>query len=74
MGFKHERFASDRSLGRKRRMLGLTQHALSREANVLLSRLIYAETGRITLEQDELDRIRHVFRQRAKKAMELVSA
>jgi hypothetical protein len=38
-----------RTLANKRRMVGLTQHQLSKEADVVLSRLIFCETGRSQL-------------------------
>jgi hypothetical protein len=63
-----------RGLASKRRMVGLTQHDLSREARVLLSRLIFAETGRIGLEPDELDRVKKVLRNKARKALDAIEA
>jgi predicted transcriptional regulator len=58
-----------RSLATKRRMLGMTQHMLAHRARIPINRLVFAETGRIDLRPDELDRVRTVFRDRAKKAM-----
>jgi predicted transcriptional regulator len=62
-----------KTLSRKRKLLGLTQHNVAQEANIPINRLVFAETGRVTLEQDELDRIRTVFRRRAQKAMAAVT-
>jgi hypothetical protein len=50
-------------------MLGMTQHMLAHRARIPINRLVFAETGRIDLRPDELDRVRTVFRDRAKKAM-----
>jgi hypothetical protein len=65
---------SDRGLARKRRLCGLTQHAVAQQANVPLQRITYAETGRIDLEPDERERIKNVFRNRVRKAMDAVGA
>jgi predicted transcriptional regulator len=62
-----------RSLGKKRKMLGLTQHDLARQANLSVNRIVFAETGRICLEPDEIDRVRGVFRKRARQAMDAVA-
>ena len=62
-----------RGLARKRKMVGLTQHQLAKDANVLLSRLIFAETGRTILEPSEIDRIRKVLRNKARAAMDAVA-
>ena len=65
---------ADRTLGKKRKLCGLTQHDVARQANVPLQRLTYAETGRIDLEPDERERIKNVFRNRVRKAMDAVGA
>ena len=54
-------------LAKHRRMLGLSQHELARRAEVKISRLIFAETGRVRLTQSEVDRIRLVLTQRARR-------
>ncbi len=64
----------DKSLGKKRKMVGLTQHQVAEQSGVPLSRVVFAETGRIVLEPEELDRIRNVFRERALKAVAAVGA
>lgn len=66
-------YGSQRGLGRKRRMCGITQHELARDANVSLNRLVFAETGRSDLNPEELERVQSVLRQRARKAMEAVA-
>jgi hypothetical protein len=56
-----------KKLAKQRRMLGLSQHELSRRADVKFSRLTFAETGRVRLTESELDRIRLVLTQRARR-------
>ena len=63
-----------RTLAKRRRMCGATQHDISREADIPINRLVFAETGRLSLEPDELERVRHVLRKRAQRAMDAVSA
>jgi predicted transcriptional regulator len=70
---KRSTYGSQRRLGRKRRMCGITQHELAHDSGVSLSRIIFAETGRIDLEPEELARVQNVLRQRAKRAMEAVA-
>ncbi len=64
---------SNRNLARKRRSVGLTQHALL-ESGVAVSRIVYAETGRISLEASELDKLDAVLRKRAQKVFDAVGA
>jgi hypothetical protein len=40
-------------LGKKRRMVGLTQHELARLTGIPVSRIVFVETGRLDLEPDE---------------------
>jgi len=70
---KRMRRGDHKTLARKRRLLGLTQHNVAQEANIPINRIVFAETGRVSLEDDELDRIRTVFRRRAQKAMAAVT-
>jgi predicted transcriptional regulator len=70
---KHNRHIRNSGIAKKRRMVGLTQHQLADETGIPVSRVVFAETGRIELEPEELDRVRDVFRQRAKKAMAAVA-
>jgi transcriptional regulator with XRE-family HTH domain len=63
---------SNRWITRKRKSLGLTQHELARQSRVPFSRVSYAETGRIQLTTDELERIEGVFRNRARRIMDAV--
>jgi hypothetical protein len=67
---KHE----GRGIAKKRRLLGLTQHQVSQATGIGVNRLVFFETGRATLLPDEIDTIRSVFRKRAQKAMDAVSA
>jgi predicted transcriptional regulator len=52
-------------LKRQRRMVGLTQHELARLAGIGVSRITFAETGRIKLTNDEVERLRDVIARRA---------
>jgi transcriptional regulator with XRE-family HTH domain len=63
-----------RTISRKRRMVGLTQHSLAEASGVNVQRITYFETGRLLLEPQELDRIRKALKNRAQKAMDTVSA
>lgn len=75
MAFTHKGSGnSHRGIARKRKSLGLTQHDLARHADVLLSRLVFFETGRIELLPEELDRIRHALRRRLKTVTAEVAA
>jgi predicted transcriptional regulator len=58
---------SYRGLGKKRRMVGLTQHDLARLTGIPVSRIVFVETGRLDLEPDELISIRRVLKQRARQ-------
>jgi DNA-binding XRE family transcriptional regulator len=51
-------------LKKYRRMVGLTQHALSRLTGIPLGRLVYAETGRLKLTDEEIQLIKSAIRQR----------
>ncbi len=64
---------SQRGLGKRRKMCGITQHQLARDANVSLNRLVFCETGRADLTPEELERVQRVLRQRARKAMDAVA-
>ena len=63
---------SNKWITRKRKSLGLTQHQLAKKADVPFSRLSYAETNRIQLTPDEVDRIESVFRARVQIVMDSV--
>jgi len=64
---------ADRTLGKKRRMLGMTQHDLSRQTDIPVGRIVFAETGRADYTEAERERVRTAFRRRAAKAMDAVS-
>jgi transcriptional regulator with XRE-family HTH domain len=53
-------------------MSGLTQHDVARLAIIPLGRITYAESGRITLKAEELQRIEHVLAARAKEIARMV--
>lgn len=59
-----------RSLAKRRRMTGLTQHDLARLTGIPVSRIAFAETGRLDLEPQEVDKIRTSLRKRAKTVMD----
>jgi transcriptional regulator with XRE-family HTH domain len=63
-----------RTISRKRKLVGLTQHSLAQASGVNVQRISFAETGRITLEPEEINRIRKALKNRAAKAMDAVSA
>lgn len=58
-----------RWIARRRKMCGLTQHALAEATGIAVSRIVFAETGRLDLEPTEIETIRNVLRQRARKVM-----
>jgi predicted transcriptional regulator len=62
-----------RTISKKRRMVGLTQHSLAIESKVNVQRITGFETGRISLEPDELLRIRKTLRARASKVFDAVA-
>ena len=57
----------DGQLGKKRRMLGLTQHQVAQAVGIPVNKLVFAETGRCDLEPEERARIMQLFRQRVKE-------
>lgn len=52
-------------LKKQRRMVGFTQHALSRATGIPLGRLVYAETGCTKLTIQEIEQIKSAIQQRA---------
>jgi len=64
----------NRSIARKRHLVGLTQHKLAEASGIAVQRITTFETGRLVLEDQELDRIRVVLKKRALKAMDAVGA
>jgi transcriptional regulator with XRE-family HTH domain len=63
-----------KTIGKKRKLVGLTQHSLAVATGIDVQRITYFETGRLLLEPQELDRIRKALKNRAQKAMDAVSA
>jgi predicted transcriptional regulator len=61
-----------KSLVKQRRMVGLNQHDVSQRAKVSLGRLVYAESGRLELESDEIERIQRVIKAQAQKVLDSV--
>jgi predicted transcriptional regulator len=59
-----------RSLARKRKSVGLTQHQLAAAAGLSVAKIAFVETGRASLEPDELHRIRKVLKKQAQRAMD----
>jgi transcriptional regulator with XRE-family HTH domain len=68
------RHSEGRTISKKRKLVGLTQHSLAVATGIDVQRITYAETGRLLLEPQELDRIRKALKSRAAKAMDAVSA
>jgi ribosome-binding protein aMBF1 (putative translation factor) len=62
-----------KALGRIRRLAMMSQHELSRRANVRFSRLHYAESGRLRLTHDERERIETAIRAVLVKRMAEIS-
>ncbi len=66
-------YGTQRGLGKKRRMCGITQHQLSHETGIPIGKIVYAETGRVDLEPSEVAKIQNVLKQKARKAMDAVA-
>ena len=64
---------TQRGLAKKRRMVGMTQHNLARQTGISIGRIVFAETGRVALTPEEVERVQNVLRQRARKALEVVA-
>jgi predicted transcriptional regulator len=62
-----------RTLSKRRKLCGLTQHALAEQSGVNVQRITFAETGRIALDDSELNRIRVALKQRAQKVFDSVA-
>jgi transcriptional regulator with XRE-family HTH domain len=62
-----------RTISKRRKMVGLTQHSLAMDSGVNVQRITAAETGRTILTDDELLRIRKTLRQRAQKVFDSVA-
>jgi DNA-binding XRE family transcriptional regulator len=58
-----------RSLARKRRQLGLTQHDLAKAVGISVNRLVFAETGRVLLDSETMHKIRHALRKHARRML-----
>jgi transcriptional regulator with XRE-family HTH domain len=54
-------------------MLGWTQHQLAEAAKIAPGRIIWAETGRVKLTNDELQRIKDALARRAKEVADAVA-
>lgn len=59
-------------LKKRRRAMGYTQHRIATLAKIPLGRITYAESGRISLTADELQRIERVLAARAKEIAGMV--
>jgi transcriptional regulator with XRE-family HTH domain len=59
-------------IAKRRRALGMTQHTLAAASGVLFSRLKYAETGRLILSADEIEKLRAALGRRARRLMDAV--
>jgi DNA-binding XRE family transcriptional regulator len=67
-------FAEERQMNKlrkQRRMLAWTQHQLARAAGIAPGRISFWETGRVTLTDEELERVKRAL---AKRAEEITSA
>lgn len=58
---------------RKRKLLGLGQHALAKLSGVTYARISYAETGRIILKSEEIAALGSALEARTKKVFEEVA-
>jgi transcriptional regulator with XRE-family HTH domain len=54
-------------LKQRRRMLGLTQFDIAKQAGILYSRITFAESGRRRLTKEEINRIQKVLVKRAQQ-------
>lgn len=62
-----------KNLKKQRRMLGLTQYALSRMAGLAPWKIVFAETDRIKLSSEELERIKAALARRAEEVAAAVA-
>lgn len=63
-----------RTLARKRRAIGLTQHQLAAATSIPINKIVYIETGRAVPLPSELDAIRSVLKKRARQVVAMVGA
>ena len=66
--------AQGRTIAKRRRAVGLTQHQLSDLTGIAAMRICFIETDRCVALPDELDRIRQALRQRLKQVNKEVGA
>jgi predicted transcriptional regulator len=64
---------SGKTISRRRRLVGLTQHALAKKSRVPVQKITFAETGRAELTPEELNRIWSALRVRAQKVFDAVA-
>lgn len=66
MTLRKDKMQGGRTLARKRRAVGLTQHDVARLTGISPNRIAFAETDRLILLPSELDSIRAVLKERAR--------
>lgn len=66
--------AQGRTLARKRRAVGLTQHQIADLTGIAAMRICFIETDRCVATPDELDRIRHALKTRLREVNKEVGA
>jgi len=65
--------SAGKTISKQRRSVGLTQHDLAQKAGVDVQRITFFETGRIALDDSELNRIRTALKTRAQKVFDAVA-
>lgn len=63
-----------KQLARQRRAMGLTQHRLGHDARIPPWKITFAETGRVKLTPEEVQRIKDVFSKRAAEISAMAAA
>lgn len=62
-----------KQLARQRRAMGLTQYRLGQDARIPPWKITFAETGRVKLTPEEIERIKAVLTKRAEELSTMVS-
>ena len=65
--------SAGKTISKQRRSVGLTQHALAQKAGVDVQKITFFETGRIILDDAELNRIRTAIKTTAQKVFDSVA-
>jgi DNA-binding XRE family transcriptional regulator len=63
-----------KKLRKQRRMVGLSQFALAKLTGIAPGRIVFAETGRVTLKPEEIERIKFALARRAEQVNAALAA